>query len=44
MNSAGRKVDMRRFKVPLAATGFVIMVFGGVGTGSQIPEPEKSMS
>ena len=44
MNSAGQKVEMRRFKVALGATGFIIMVLGRVGTGSQIPEPEKSMS
>ena len=44
MNSVGRRVEMRHFKVALGATGFIIMVLGGVGTGSLIPEPEKSMS
>ena len=43
MNSVGRRVEMRRFKVALGATGFIIMVLGEVGIGSLIPEPEKSI-
>ena len=44
MNSVGRKVEMRCFKVVQGVTGFIIMVLGEDGTGSLIPEPEKSMS
>ena len=44
MNSVGRRVEMRCFKVVQGVTGFIIMVLGEDGTGSLIPEPEKSMS
>ena len=42
MNSVGRRVVMRCFKVVQGVTGFIIMVLGEDGTGSLIPEPEKS--
>ena len=42
MNSVGRRVEMRCFKVVQGVTGFIIMVLGEDGTGSLIPEPEKS--
>ena len=29
MNSVGQRVEMRRFKVALGVTGFIIMVLGG---------------
>ena len=41
MNSVGRKVEMRCFKVVKGVTGFIIMVLGEVGIGNLIPEPEK---
>ena len=42
MNSVGQRVEMRCFKVVQGVTGFIIMVLGEDGTGSLIPEPEKS--
>ena len=42
MNSVGQNVEMRCFKVVQGDTGFIIMVLGEDGTGSLIPEPEKS--
>ena len=44
MNSVGRRVEMSCFKVVQGVTGFIIMVLGEDGTGSLIPELEKSMS